>query len=236
MGCSIGFGTPLSAQLLSRVGYSFLLIDMEHNPLSAREATSLTHAIVAASQGACKPIIRIPSIGIEWIKWALDSGTDGILVPMVQSKTDMERIVEGALYPPKGQRSFGPTMAPFASTDPSFTAARYLKEKSPQVALIPMIESVKGLDNAEDICAVDGVSAVFIGPVDLRFSMGLSGDDGTEEIYLAALERLVGICKRLQKSIGIFASDRESCRRRTAEGFAFILVSLREACQRLSRN
>src|ERR1700761_2964853 len=110
LGCTLGFGTPTSAQLLSRVGYHYLLIDMEHNPLSSREASLLTHAIVSASGGRCKPIIRVPSHGVEWIKWALDCGSSGILIPMVQSAQEMERIVQMAVYPPRGQRSFGPAM------------------------------------------------------------------------------------------------------------------------------
>jgi 2-keto-3-deoxy-L-rhamnonate aldolase RhmA len=206
------------------VGYDYVLIDMEHNPLSAREASLLTHLVVSASGGKCKPIIRVPSHGVEWIKWALDCGAPGILIPMVQSQVEMEQIVQSAVYPPRGQRSFGPTMAPFADVDPTSTAAKYLSQTSRNVAVIPMIESVQGLDNAEAICAVDGVTAVFIGPVDLRFSMGLPGGEGSENVYLAALQKLLSICKRLGKPVGTFAADEEACRKRTAEGFDFLMV------------
>ncbi|EXJ90145.1 hypothetical protein A1O3_03214 [Capronia epimyces CBS 606.96] len=225
LGTTLGFGTPFSAQLLSRVGYHYLMIDMEHNPLSSREAGLLTHAIGAASGGKCKALIRVPSHGVEWIKWALDCGSAGILIPMVQSAHEMEQIVKMAVYPPRGQRSFGPAMAPFASVDPSQTVAQYLNETSKDIAVIPMIESSQGLDKAEEICAVDGVTAVFVGPADLRLSMGLAGGDGSEKVYLDALLQLVAICKRLGKPIGIFAADEETCRKRTADGFDFILVS-----------
>jgi len=224
IGCTLGFGIPLSAQIIARVGYDYVLIDMEHNPISARDAGIMAHVVVAASAGKCKAIIRVPSHGVEWIKWALDCGSHGILIPMVKNNDEMESIVQSAVYPPVGQRSFGPTMAAFADLDPAATNAKYLSETSKDVAVIPMIESVEGLKNAEDICSVTGVTAVFIGPVDLRFSMGLKGGDGTEEIFLEGLQKVLKICKRLGKPIGTFAADGEQCRKRTAEGFDFIMV------------
>jgi len=135
----------------------------------------------------------------------------------------MEGIIQSAVYPPVEQRSFGPTLAAFADFDPAATNMMYFKETSKELAVIPMIESTEGLENAE-IISVLGVTAVFIGPVDLRLSMGLAGGDGTEEVFLQALQKVLKIAKRLGKPIGTFASDGEVCRKRTDEGFDFIMV------------
>jgi 4-hydroxy-2-oxoheptanedioate aldolase len=137
----------------------------------------------------------------------------------------MEAIVQNAVYPPLGQRSFGPTMAAFADLDPGATNMKYFEEMSKKVAVIPMIESVEGLENAEAICSVEGVTAVFIGPVDLRLSMGLAGGDGSEEVFLKALQNVLQIGKKLGIPIGTFAADGEACQKRTADGFDFIMVS-----------
>lgn len=209
---------------MARVGYDYVLIDMEHNPISAKEAGLMAHVIVAASAGKCKTIIRVPSHGVEWIKWALDCGSHGILVPMVKNKEEMESVVQSAVYPPVGQRSFGPSMAVFADLDPAATSMKYLSETSKDVAVIPMIESAEGLKNAEAICSVEGVTAVFIGPVDLRLSMGLKGGDGDEEVYLEALQKVLKICKKLGKPVGVWANDGAACKKRTAEGFDFLMV------------
>jgi 2-keto-3-deoxy-L-rhamnonate aldolase RhmA len=224
IGCTLGFGTLFSAQIIARIGYDYVLIDMEHNPLSAREAGLMAHVVISASAGQCKTIIRVPSHGVEWIKWALDSGAHGILVPMVKSRSEMEAIVQCAMYPPVGQRSFGPTMAAFADLDVAATSAKYFKETSKDVAIIPMIESVEGLKNAEEICSVEGVTAVFIGPVDLRLSMGLPGGDGDEDVFLQALQNVLGVCRRLGKPVGTFASNGDECEKRSADGFDFIMV------------
>lgn len=226
IGCTLGFGTTVSAQVIARAGYDWILVDMEHNPLSASQAGSLTHAVIAASASRCRPLIRVPSQDMAWTKWALDCGSHGIVVPMVQSREEAETVVRYAAYPPRGQRSFGPAMAAFADLDPTATVAKYYSETSKNVQIIPMIESSAGVGNAEAICSVEGVTAVFIGPVDLRMSMGLPGGEGEEVEYLDALRKIVSICKRLQKPVGIFAASEDACRRRTIEGFDFILVSL----------
>ena len=224
IGCTLGFGTLFSAQLISRVGYDYVLIDMEHNPLSAKEAGLMTHVVISASAGRCRTIIRVPSHGVEWIKWALDCGSHGILVPMVKTQEEMKDIIQSAVYPPLGQRSFGPTMAAFADLDPTATSAKYLSKTSKDVAVIPMIESVEGLENAEAICSTEGVTAAFVGPVDLRLSLGLTGGDGNEEIFLSALQKVLKICKCLGKPVGVFAANGEACKKRTAEGFDFLMV------------
>lgn len=224
VGCTLGFGAVFSAQLLARAGFDYLMIDMEHNPLSARDASSMVHAIAAASGGKCKPVVRVPSHGVEWIKWALDSGAAGIIVPMVTSAAQVEQIVQHGTYPPRGQRSFGPALAPFSGVDPTATVQRYLHETSKTISIIPMIESLEGYENAEAICSNDAISAVFIGPVDLRMSMGLAGGDGDEDRYLAILAHLVQLCHRASKPIGIFAAGMEACKKRANEGFDFLLV------------
>jgi 2-keto-3-deoxy-L-rhamnonate aldolase RhmA len=157
---------------------------------------------------------------------------------MVKNRQEMEAIVQSAVYPPVGQRSFGPTMATFADLDVGATSAKYYKETSKEVAVIPMIESIEGLQNTQTICSVDGVTAVFIGPVDLRLSMGLPGGDGDESTFLEALQKVLKICKKLGKPVGTFASDGDGCRKRTAEGFDFLMVfSLRrDELPRLTTN
>jgi 2-keto-3-deoxy-L-rhamnonate aldolase RhmA len=224
LGCTLGFGTPSSAQILARAGYDYLLIDMEHSPLSARETTNLVHTIAGASAGLCQSLVRVPSHGPEWIKWALDAGAAGIIVPMVSSSAEVERLAQMALYPPRGQRSFGPALAVYSNPDPASTVAQYLTDTSPKLALIPMIESASGLQHLKEIAAHDAVTAIFVGPVDLRMSLGLLGGDGNEAVYLRALADIVRVSHDFHKAVGIFAANSDACRKRSAEGFDFLLV------------
>lgn len=99
----------------------------------------MCHAVLAASQGACLPIIRVPSHGVEWIKWALGSGAAGIVIPIVNTTEEMRAVINKALYPRHGSRSWGPFHAPFGSLDFKVGFSEYYKqpsqEKSPYYQL-----------------------------------------------------------------------------------------------------
>lgn len=224
LGGAISIGSVLCAQIVARSGFDWVLIDMEHAPTSPREATNLTHAVVAASAGECVPIIRTPSHGVEWIKWALDSGAGGIIIPMVTSAKETEEIIQRGIYPPVGKRSFGPFLAPYADTDNSSDVAKYLSKRVKDLAIMPMIESVEGVEMAEEILSVKGVTGCFIGPYDLRQSLGLSGGDGEEPQFIEALEKVLRIGKRLGLNIGTVAGTEAAAKRKTEMGFAFLLT------------
>ncbi|EXJ64322.1 hypothetical protein A1O7_00658 [Cladophialophora yegresii CBS 114405] len=224
LGTFISFNDPYSAQILARCGFDWLMIDMEHSPLSAQEMTSMVHSTVTASAGSCCPIVRIPSHGVEWIKWALDSGASGIIVPMVNNKEEVDAILKRALYPPAGQRSFGPFRAPFADMAGSMDMAEYKRKTAPIVAIMPMIESVEAVENAEEIVGAQGVDGIFIGPVDLRHSLGFEGSGGDEDAYIAALQRVLEMGKKFGKAIGILGTQ-ESVPRLVKMGFSFIMLA-----------
>lgn len=224
MGGFISLDTPYAAQVMARSGFDWLMIDTEHSPLSAHQANDMVHAIITASQGSCVPIIRVPSHGVEWIKWALDSGVSGVIIPMVNTKEEMDLIIKRACYPPLGQRSSGPFRTPFADlVEKTTNFVKYRRETVNDVAIMPMIESVEGIENAEEIMSTKGVNGVFIGPVDLRSSMGLPGADGREEEYVTAINKILSIGKRLEIPIGILGVETELTRQ-IKLGFDFFLL------------
>lgn len=224
VGAAVTIGNTLCAQITARVGFDWVLIDMEHAPVSPREASTLVQAVVTASGGQCVPIVRTPSHGVEWIKWALDSGAAGIIIPMVTNAQQCEDVLQCAIYPPRGQRSFGPFLAPYADVDPASDVTKYLKERVKDVAIIPMIESVEGVNNAEAILKIPGVTGCFVGPYDLRQSMGLSGGDGEEPAYVAALQKILEAGKRNNVVIGTVGATEASARRKIEMGFRFLLT------------
>lgn len=215
------------AKLLSQVRYDFVFIDMEHSPLGPEQMTAMVHGVVASSRGSCFPLVRVPSQGVEWIKWALDSGAAGIIVPMVNHQAEMRTIAQHALYPPRGRRSFGPSSAPWGLPNgPGGGVGEYVQRASEgKIAILPIIESAEGVENVEDVTSIDGVSGVFIGPVDLRLSLGLSGADGEEPVYKAALQKIIGATKKRGMVVGSLALDEKIARKRAMEGFNFLVVS-----------
>jgi len=88
---------------------------------------------------------------------------------------------------------------------------------------MPMIESAEGVANAEEIIGTNGVDGIFIGPVDLRHSLGFSGPDGTEPEYLAALQKVLSVAGKFSKPVGILGSP-ESMSRLVDMGFKYVML------------
>ena len=216
------------AQIVGQSEGELVMIDMEHAPLTIDVVTQMVQAYATSSQGTKFPLIRIPSHGVEWVKWGLDCGAAGIIVPMVDDAAQMKAIIDRGVYPPGGRRSYGPIYAGFA--DPKggtglAAAARYFERaRRGEIAIIPMIESKEGLQNVEEILSLDGVSGILVGPADLRLSIGLpAGLDGDETEFVDAIKKIVNAAKRLGKPVGTVALGKEIARKRAADGFDFLL-------------
>ncbi|KAH8901427.1 Phosphoenolpyruvate/pyruvate domain-containing protein [Thozetella sp. PMI_491] len=227
LGIALTIPSIVIGQMIANTGCDFAFIDMEHSPISPELATHLVHSVVSASRGSCFPLIRIPSHGVEWIKWSLDSGAAGIIIPYINNKTEMEQVLDRALYPPHGRRSFGPAMAPWGLPDgPEGGVGTYFQRaRQGGVAILPMIESKEAVENAEEIIAMEGVSGVFIGPMDLRLSLGLGGLDGNEPEYLKAVAKVCRLSKQYGKIVGSLGTDPDSARKRTNDGMNFLVTS-----------
>ncbi|KAL4860758.1 Pyruvate/Phosphoenolpyruvate kinase-like domain-containing protein [Aspergillus spectabilis] len=226
LGALLALHDTITAKLAARAGFDWVMIDLEHSPYTMQQVSELVHAVQGASEGCCLALIRLPSHGTEYIKWALDTGAAGIIVPMVQTPEQMESIIKHALYPPRGARSFGPYHAPFGDASTRSFAEYYAKAQARQIAILPILESRKAVENAEAILSIDGVSGAFVGPYDLRLSYGLpGGSDGPEAEFVDAVTKICMIGKRLGKPIGSMGSTEEMACKRAKQGMSFLLVS-----------
>lgn len=215
------------AVLLDLLAHQLIVpLSMEHAPMTIDVVTQMVSAYTTASLGTKFALVRIPSHGVEWVKWALDSGAAGIIVPMVNNAAEMRAIIDKAIYPPGGRRSFGPVVAQFAHPDGPATGmgGYFARAKAGEIALLPMIESKEGLQNVEEILSMPEVSGTFIGPADLRLSLGLSpAIDGAEPEFVAALDRIRTTAKKCGKVVGTMGMGEEVARKRATEGMDFLL-------------
>ena len=220
------FGTWLtlpdlfSAQLMSKMGFDWLTVEMEHAPMTI-EMTAAMCATVA--NAGVVPLTRIPINNVENIKRVLDTGAWGIVVPMVNSRAEAEAVVEAARYRPIGKRSIGGSLhgANF-DTDP----ATYYAKANDEILVIIMAEHVDAVERADEIFSVPGIDAIFIGPNDLHASMGLPPMfDSTHPQFNDAVEHIRVTAKKHGVASGIHVVDAAQAQRRVKEGFQFIAVA-----------
>jgi 2-keto-3-deoxy-L-rhamnonate aldolase RhmA len=212
-----------TARALAAQGiFDWLLVDMEHTPIDLSMASMTLAAIADVSSGECTPIARVPHGTMFHIKQALDSGAQGVLVPMVNTAKDAADVVRFSRYPPEGERGGGGITPHYGFGLTSHPD--YIASANREILVIIQIETREAVENIDSILAVPGIDLVFIGPFDLHLSLGLKPSLWSDQPeFQAAVTKVIAACKAhnmpygtLQPPAGSGVSDR------IAQGFTFI--------------
>lgn len=220
VGSWLGIPSAISARFMASLGFDYLTVDMEHQPIGIEAASHMFTAIAAAG---ITPLARIPWNTPENIKRVLDCGAAGIVVPMVNTRAEAEAAVAAAKYPPAGIRSVGGALhAMNFATDP----ATYYARANDEILVVVQAESPQGVANADEILSVPGVDAVFIGPNDLLAQMGkVPKMETPDPQFVEALDHIVKTAHKYGVAPGIHTADHEACNRRLAQGFRFMAIA-----------
>ena len=212
--------SALSVRYLGKLGFDWITVDCEHQPVSIDIAAAMFAAI--AETGAI-PLCRVPWNTAENIKRVLDCGAAGIVVPMVNTRAEAEAAVVAAKYPPAGLRSVGGSLhAANFRTDP----ATYYARANDEILVVIQAESPQAVENADDILSVPGVDAVFIGPNDLLAQMHKTPRMETDDPeFVQALAHIRETADKHGVAPGIHTANHEMINRRLAEGFRFMALA-----------
>ena len=219
IGSWLSLPSVFSARLMSRVGFPWLTVDLEHSPTNW-ETASVMFAAIADSD--CVPLARVPRGDHDLIKRVLDGGAMGIVVPMVDTVDQAKTAIAAAKYPPTGNRSIGGTIP---ALNYRATARDYYEEANDQTLVVLQTESPEGIANADEIYALPGVDAIFVGPNDLFWQM--KSDDGTPptpDEYEEALQSVLTAGKKAGTPVGLHATSVEEVQRRVGEGWQFMAI------------
>lgn len=200
------------AETLARSGADWMCFDLQHGLMDYSDLLTL---LPATGSRSVTPLVRVAANTPDQIGKVLDSGAEGVIIPMVNTADEARRAASACYYPPLGQRSCGP-MRPAM-----LHGMEYLAQANAQVACIPMIETEEGLNNVEAIAAVDGVDGLFIGPVDLCYGLGLAPGDFGNNRFKEAVQTIVDACRARDLAVGIFGYTPDMARESLASGFNF---------------
>lgn len=219
IGLFLGLAHAYSAEIVATAGFDWLLIDGEHGP---NDLQGIIAQLQALAPYPVRPVVRTPDHDVARIKQWLDGGAQTLMVPMVESAADAAKLVRAMRYPPHGVRGVGTAMARAARWN---GVVDYFARADSEMCLIVQIESTHGLAALDEILAVDGVDAVFIGPSDLAASMGHLGQPGHPEVK-AAVETAIGQIAAAGKAAGVFSADPATAGAYQAIGARFLLVGV----------
>jgi 4-hydroxy-2-oxoheptanedioate aldolase len=165
-------------------------------------------------------MVRPPVNDTALIKQYLDLGAQNLLIPMVNSAAEAEAAVAATRYPPHGVRGVGSALARASRWN---RVPDYLAGASGTVSVTVQIESAAAVEAVEEILAVDGVDAIFLGPSDLAASMGVLGQQEHPDVR-AAVEHCLAAAAAAGKPAGVNAFNAGTAHQYLAAGAAFILV------------
>lgn len=210
-------GNALVAEICAGSGLDWLLIDAEHSPNSL---TSVLSQLQAVAGYPVTPIVRLPSDDVVAIKQYLDLGAQNLLIPMVHTAAQATAVVRATRYPPEGIRGVGSALARAARWN---RVPQYLGNAASTISVTVQVESIEAVENCEEIAAVDGVDAVFIGPSDLAASMGMLGEQDHPDVQ-GAVERAIRATHAAGKPVGVNAFVQSTAHRYLDAGVDFLLV------------
>jgi len=234
LGSWIMIGHQASAEILAGAGFDWIVVDMEHTSIGYETLPLLLGAI--RSRGT-EAFVRVEANDPTVIKRVLDCGAGGIIVPLVNSAAEAASAVRAARYPPDGER--GISLGRASEYGGNFED--YFGSVNEEIVVMTQVEHHRAVDAIDDILAVEGLDAVFLGPYDLSGSMGIAGQLDHPRMR-AARRRVLEAGRAAGKPVGIHAvnPDGASVRILLEEGFSVIACGidtlfLRESARRMIR-
>jgi 2-keto-3-deoxy-L-rhamnonate aldolase RhmA len=176
VGAFLTSSDPSTSVIFGDVGFDFVIIDGEHGALDTRDV--LNHIRAARSVG-CLAIVRVLHNEAALIQRAVDLGADGVIVPKVGTAGDAERALAATRYQPGG-RGFCPMVPAAAWSGENWS--EHAGNSNGNVILIPLIETIAGVENFGEIIAVPGIDYAFFGLGDLSQEMGIDMVGGRDQL------------------------------------------------------
>ncbi|MDH2445019.1 aldolase/citrate lyase family protein [Amnibacterium sp. CER49] len=210
LGAWATLGEPRGAAALEASGLDWLLLDMQHGHFDDR---AVRETLALRRSPLVPLLVRPPSDDPAGIGRALDSGADGVIVPLVESAAQAEAVVAAAHLPPRGGRSLGLLHGVDRVPGPG----------GPKPFVAVMVETAAGLDRVEEIAATAGLDMVFVGPFDLSLALGTTIPALLEERD-GVLARVLAACRTAGVLAGAFGAGRPEAFARL--GFDWVAAAL----------
>jgi 2-keto-3-deoxy-L-rhamnonate aldolase RhmA len=208
-------------ELLGSARLDFIVLDAEHAPFSIE---ALDKCILAARAAGIKALVRVDSASSKLIQSVLDMGAAGVVVPHIRSAKEASQAVATTRYA-NGTRGFSPSHR--AAGYGAIPATRYRESSDDAIIVIGQIEDAVAVECIDEIAAVPGLDALFIGSADLSISLGVAL--GNNPTVKKAVDTVCDSCRKADRRIGMFLPTVESIDEFSAQGVSLFFISSDQA-------
>src|SRR5262245_11396957 len=185
------------ATMMASAGFDFLFIDTEHGAYGLESVSDLCHATTAAG---ITPLVRVPDLQYAMLSRPLDVGAMGLVMPHVDTRTQVETIVAYTKYAPLGKRGM---VSQIPHTDFLGSGVEeYTQWANAQLMNVIMIESAEGVANLDSMLQVQGIDVALVGSNDLSQEIGIPGE--YEHVKMVeCYQHVLDICRRWRVTPGL---------------------------------
>jgi len=209
--------SPSTVEILSRAGFDWLMIDMEHGP---GDIMTLTNQLRAMNGSGAVPLVRPPWNDFVIIKRILDAGAAGLLIPYVNDRAQAQAAVRACKYPLAGIRGVaGIPRAPGYGHN----SMDYMNRANEEIFIMTAVETPEALDNLDGILSVEGLDAIFIGPADLSSNMGHFCDPSHSEVQ-EAIRTIESKVHKSGKALATVTTSWEQARTLYERGYNMLML------------
>ena len=206
IGTTLGsFAERDTPKLLEYAGFDWVLLDMEHSGWSIDTVANLIAWFKATP---ITVIVRPPDNLPHELAGIMDAGAMGVQVAHVDTGAEAKAVVDAVMYPPLGRRGVGLHAAHTDFSRPN--APEYMEWRNAQTSIVADVESIEGLENIDEILAIEGIDVVHFGQNDLSAALGVP-EQFEHPTYKAALHRVAEACRRHGKTFKCNPHDDASC-------------------------
>lgn len=231
IGSWITLSHPAIAEIMAKAGFDWLAVDMEHSAITLNQVQQLVQVIELSG---CVPLVRVGENNPNLIKRVMDTGSHGVIVPMVNSKEEAIRSVNAVKYPPSGTRGVGLARAQGYGLE----FEKYKEWVNKESILIIQIEHIEAVNNLEEIFDLDDLDGFIVGPYDLSASVGRPGEFNRLEVK-KAITKIMKVAKDYDIVPGfhVIPPSADELLKKMREGYKFLGFSidtlfLGQSCQR----
>jgi 4-hydroxy-2-oxoheptanedioate aldolase len=199
-GSWVNLGSLVSAEIMGRAGFDWLLIDLEHG---AGNENIMYQQLQVLQSTYATPVVRIDELSRPKVQRILDAGSTGIMFPQIQNREEAELAVRMMHYPPKGIRGMAKMVR---ATEFGKKADVYIKGLEENIVCIIQIENVTALNQIDSIAAIPGVDVLFVGPSDLSLALGIFGQFDHAD-YQQAIQAVATAAQKYGKAAGVLMQN-----------------------------
>ncbi len=221
LGAYVRHADPGLTEVLALMGWDYMLFDGEHSPIDPHDCENLARVCDLRDVTS---IVRVPVNQPATFGRYLDTGMQGVQIPMVNSAAEAEAVVRAVKYQPLGSRGLAAGRAADYGQSPQlFSLSQYTAQANAETLVIAQVETVASMEQLPEIVKVPGIDVIFIGPTDLSHSLGVPGDLKHPKVQ-QAFGDISGLVLSSDKALGILVGNADAAIEWKQRGARYMMI------------